>query len=142
MLACSKRHALTPVTAQLINHTGDVKVSDFGIVRELDPSDDDKASTFVGTLNYMSPERVSGGTYSYASDIWSFGLSLVTCALGRYPIDYTGTCHWRTHAPSLAPSPRGRPRRRGVLGPTERAAGEATAVAAARRVQRGVLRLR
>lgn len=48
-------HAL----AQLINHVGDVKVSDFGIVRELEHSLE-MANTFVGTLTYMSPERIAG----------------------------------------------------------------------------------
>lgn len=41
----------------LISHTGEVKVSDFGIVKELE-STADKANTFVGTLTYMSPERI------------------------------------------------------------------------------------
>lgn len=44
---------------QLINHVGDVKVSDFGIVRELEHSLE-MANTFVGTLTYMSPERIAG----------------------------------------------------------------------------------
>jgi len=57
----------------LINHWGEVKVSDFGIVRELDDSLA-QAKTFCGTLSYMSPERISGQEYSYDSDIWSFGL--------------------------------------------------------------------
>ena len=33
----------------------------------------------------MSPERISGKPYSYDSDIWSLGLSLVECASGRFP---------------------------------------------------------
>ena len=60
----------------LINHNGEVKVSDFGIVREME-STVAKANTFVGTLTYMSPERISGEAYSYASDLWSFGLSIL-----------------------------------------------------------------
>jgi serine/threonine protein kinase len=73
----------------LINHLGDVKVSDFGIVREMD-STLAKAHTFVGTLTYMSPERISGEEYSYESDVWSFGLSLMTIALGEYPFNTAG----------------------------------------------------
>ena len=34
---------------------------------------------------YMSPERIHGGQYSYASDIWSLGLSVVEAACGHFP---------------------------------------------------------
>jgi len=33
----------------------------------------DMAKTFIGTPNYMSPERLLGQQYGYASDIWSTG---------------------------------------------------------------------
>lgn len=36
-------------------------------------------------MTYMSPERIKGEEYSYDSDMWSLGLTLVECALGRYP---------------------------------------------------------
>ena len=39
-----------------------MKVSDFGIVRDLEGTNA-KASTFVGTLTYMSPERIAGEPY-------------------------------------------------------------------------------
>lgn len=34
----------------------------------------------------MSPERIQGNDYSYSSDVWSLGLSLMTVALGKLPI--------------------------------------------------------
>jgi mitogen-activated protein kinase kinase 3 len=68
----------------LINHFGEVKISDFGIVREMENSMA-KATTFVGTLTYMSPERIASEEYTYNSDVWSFGLSIMTCALGKFP---------------------------------------------------------
>ncbi|TMW62666.1 hypothetical protein Poli38472_005284 [Pythium oligandrum] len=68
----------------LINHFGEVKISDFGIVREMENSMA-KATTFVGTLTYMSPERIASEEYSYKSDVWSMGLSIMTCALGKFP---------------------------------------------------------
>ncbi len=33
----------------------------------------------------MSPERIKGDSYSFDSDLWSLGLTLVECALGRFP---------------------------------------------------------
>jgi serine/threonine protein kinase len=49
-----------------------------------------RTNTFVGTATYMSPERLTGDEYSYPCDIWSFGLSLLTVALGRLPLDTKG----------------------------------------------------
>ena len=73
----------------LINHRGEVKISDFGIVRELEHTQA-MASTFVGTLTYMSPERISGEAYRANSDVWSFGLSIMSVALGSYPLATKG----------------------------------------------------
>jgi mitogen-activated protein kinase kinase 1 len=39
----------------------------------------------VGTAAYMSPERISGSSYSYESDIWALGVTLWECSVGRYP---------------------------------------------------------
>ena len=33
----------------------------------------------------MSPERLQGDTYSYAADIWAFGLIVLELASGAYP---------------------------------------------------------
>jgi serine/threonine protein kinase len=33
----------------------------------------------------VSPERLSGTPYSYAADIWSFGMILIELASGAYP---------------------------------------------------------
>ncbi|ETV84687.1 serine/threonine protein kinase, variant 1 [Aphanomyces astaci] len=69
----------------LLNHQGDIKISDFGLARTLNDNAT-QTKTFVGTLLYMAPERIGGGDYAYPSDIWSFGLVLVSVALGRYPL--------------------------------------------------------
>ena len=47
--------------------------------------------TIVGTFKYMSPERILGKDYSYASDIWSLGLMLIECATGQYPFAAAGS---------------------------------------------------
>ena len=39
----------------------------------------------VGTVTYMSPERIRGERYSFDSDIWSLGLTVVEAAIGRFP---------------------------------------------------------
>ena len=69
----------------LLNSTGFVKLSDFGITKELGTGTYAQAGTQVGTLGYMSPERVRGEPYDYSSDIWSFGLIALEAAIGYYP---------------------------------------------------------
>ena len=68
----------------LLNLRGEARVSDFGCVAELQDSFG-KCGTFVGTVPYMSPERIQGQSYSYASDIWALGLTLHECAVGHFP---------------------------------------------------------
>ncbi|TGO10532.1 hypothetical protein BTUL_0132g00020 [Botrytis tulipae] len=78
----------------LVNTKGQVKICDFGVSGNLVAS---IAKTNIGCQSYMAPERISGGgisqaganpgggTYSVQSDIWSLGLSVIECAMGRYP---------------------------------------------------------
>jgi mitogen-activated protein kinase kinase len=77
----------------LVNTKGHVKICDFGVSGNLVAS---IAKTNIGCQSYMAPERISNGgtaqaggaavgTYSVQSDIWSLGLTIIECALGRYP---------------------------------------------------------
>ena len=75
----------------LINSKGEVKVTDFGVSAELQSSIA-MCGTFVGTFKYMSPERIKNRPYSYASDIWSFGLVISECATGIYPFQEHPNC--------------------------------------------------
>ncbi|EMC92331.1 hypothetical protein BAUCODRAFT_38378 [Baudoinia panamericana UAMH 10762] len=76
----------------LVNTKGQFKICDFGVSGNLVAS---IAKTNIGCQSYMAPERISSGgmaqagagagTYSVQSDIWSLGLTIIECALGRYP---------------------------------------------------------
>ncbi|EAW07234.1 mitogen-activated protein kinase kinase PBS2 [Aspergillus clavatus NRRL 1] len=77
----------------LVNSRGQIKICDFGVSGNLVAS---IAKTNIGCQSYMAPERIAGGgvqqsgapgggTYSVQSDIWSLGLTLIECAIGRYP---------------------------------------------------------
>ena len=46
----------------LVNSNGVVKISDFGVSGQLMNSRDQR-STWIGTVTYMSPERLRGGKY-------------------------------------------------------------------------------
>lgn len=77
----------------LVNSRGQVKICDFGVSGNLVAS---IARTNIGCQSYMAPERISGGglsatggiadgTYNVQSDIWSLGLTIIECAMGKYP---------------------------------------------------------
>ncbi|KAK1297997.1 Mitogen-activated protein kinase kinase 1 [Acorus calamus] len=72
----------------LINLKGEAKITDFGISAGLENSVA-MCATFVGTVTYMSPERIRNESYSYPADIWSLGLALFECGTGEFP--YTAT---------------------------------------------------
>ena len=70
----------------LMNSKGVVKIADFGVSKNT-AGTSDLSKTFVGTVGYMSPERIQGHKYNAKADIWSFGLSLLACALGAFPYE-------------------------------------------------------
>eukprot|EP00456_Euglypha_rotunda_P069307 TRINITY_DN6092_c0_g2_i6.p1 TRINITY_DN6092_c0_g2~~TRINITY_DN6092_c0_g2_i6.p1 ORF type:complete len:271 (-),score=22.60 TRINITY_DN6092_c0_g2_i6:22-771(-) len=68
----------------LLHHDGECKIADFGLMTQLRDTMD-QTSTFMGTLAYLSPERVSAGGYGLPSDTWAVGMTLIFCALGQLP---------------------------------------------------------
>lgn len=99
-----KLHRDIKASNVLISKSGEVKISDFGLAKDLDCTAD-LASTFVGTLLYMSPERIAGKPYSYASDIWSLGLTLFACAAGQLPLPVAEGYWGVVHAVQTLPPP-------------------------------------
>ena len=69
-------------------------ITDFGLAR-IDPTsmafDETRSATVIGhvagTLAYMSPEQMIGGSVTAASDIYSFGIVLFEMATGKMPFD-------------------------------------------------------
>lgn len=70
----------------LMNSMGQVKLSDFGISRELENSQA-MSDTSVGTFRYMSIERLQGEKYNSSSDLWSVGIMLIELWNMRYPFE-------------------------------------------------------
>ena len=68
----------------LVNSRGIVKLADFGIARKMEDGQS-VAESFIGTFEYMAPERVAGGKYTFKSDVWSLGLTIHAVAIGHYP---------------------------------------------------------
>lgn len=73
----------------LINSRKQVKIADFGVSTILAQTMG-LCNSSVGTIPYMSPERIdtdkNHGKYDgYAGDIWSFGVSILEFYTGRFP---------------------------------------------------------
>ncbi|KAL0225503.1 hypothetical protein RCL1_003415 [Eukaryota sp. TZLM3-RCL] len=89
-------------TNLLASRDGSVKLADFGLTVKTRDGIASIASlgvgynpggyggdTFVGSLAYMSPERITDGRCTFASDVWSAGLTLLEMAIGKYPYENT-----------------------------------------------------
>lgn len=82
----------------LINSAKNVKIADFGVSRILSQTMG-TCSSSVGTIAYMSPERINtdlnkGHYDGYAGDIWSLGVSILEFYLGRFPFQVNGQGDW------------------------------------------------
>ncbi|CAN7104920.1 unnamed protein product [Brassica rapa subsp. narinosa] len=82
----------------LINSNNNVKIADFGVSRVLAQTLSPCKSS-VGTIAYMSPERINTdlnqGMYDgCAGDIWSFGVSVLEFFLGRFPFNVSRLGDW------------------------------------------------
>lgn len=65
-----------------------VKLTDFGFVREFNPTKRTFLSTVCGTTSYMAPEMLQSNKYSgFAVDIWAMGVVLYAMVYGQLPFD-------------------------------------------------------
>lgn len=71
----------------LINHFGEVKVTDFGIAMALSSSTITHTNSVLGSVHYLSPEQARGGLATKKSDIYSLGVVLFELVTGRMPFE-------------------------------------------------------
>jgi serine/threonine-protein kinase len=80
----------------IITPSGQLKILDFGLAKQMRPSDsvDNNAPTatllstpghVLGTMPYMSPEQVQGEPLDGRSDIFSLGVTLYEMLAGKHP---------------------------------------------------------
>src|ERR1700694_1002540 len=78
----------------MVSHDGFVKILDFGLAKLTLPSGElsetsptvawqTRPGVVMGTMQYMSPEQVSGGRLDFRSDQFSFGLVLYEMVTGK-----------------------------------------------------------
>ncbi|KAJ5073982.1 ankyrin repeat-containing protein [Anaeramoeba ignava] len=59
----------------LLDKNENAKITDFGLSKTID-STRNQLNTFVGTVNWMAPEVMSGEKYSFPADIYALGMIL------------------------------------------------------------------
>ena len=68
----------------MVGPDGEVKLLDFGVVK-IEGARMTRTGQVLGTVDYMSPERLSMGEATSATDVWSLGVTLMEAATGRHP---------------------------------------------------------
>ena len=77
----------------LLTDENSVKLLDFGlaVIRERTDSFKDNEEDMVsGTIPYMAPELIQGGSPSTSSDLYAFGMIAYELIAGRYPFEFDG----------------------------------------------------
>ncbi len=72
----------------LLDERDNPKLTDFGIARALDTTQESRANSYLGTAAYSSPEQLQGHRVTPKSDIYSLGATLYHAATGGAP--FTG----------------------------------------------------
>jgi serine/threonine-protein kinase len=72
----------------LLTADGRIKVADFGLARAQSAAGHTRAGLLIGTVSYVPPEQVTGGSTGPGGDVYSAGVMLFEMLTGRLP--FTG----------------------------------------------------
>jgi serine/threonine-protein kinase len=71
----------------MVTVDGTVKITDFGIARQLSAASQTQTGMVMGTAYYISPEQASGQGVTPSADLYSLGVVAFECLAGRVPFD-------------------------------------------------------
>ncbi len=90
----------------MVDSSGKVKITDFGIAKILGDSKLTKTGTGAGSLHYMSPEQIEGRPIDARTDIYSLGITLYQMITGKVPFsDESEFVVMRAHLDQTPTSP-------------------------------------
>ena len=69
----------------LVDRSGNVKITDFGIAMALSATSITQTNSVLGSVHYLSPEQARGGMANKKSDIYSLGIVMFELLTGRLP---------------------------------------------------------
>jgi len=69
----------------MVDSSGRVKITDFGIAKILGDSKLTKTGTGAGSIHYMSPEQIEGRQIDARTDIYSLGITIYQMLTGAVP---------------------------------------------------------
>ncbi|MFD3758857.1 serine/threonine-protein kinase [Streptomyces sp. NPDC058622] len=98
----------------LLAKDGRVLLTDFGIAAIEGDSSITRTGEIVGSIDYLAPERVTGGAPDPSSDLWSLGATLYTAVEARSPFRRTSPISSLQAVVNDEPPPQ---RQSGALGP-------------------------
>ncbi|MBK1788812.1 serine/threonine-protein kinase [Prauserella cavernicola] len=74
----------------LVAQDGRIKLTDFGIARNVSEVTMTHTGTMLGSPAFIAPEVASGGAVTYTADLWGLGATLFAATEGRPPYDVNG----------------------------------------------------
>ncbi|MFF4196451.1 protein kinase [Nonomuraea sp. NPDC001831] len=98
----------------LLREDGRSVLTDFGIAAVRESTSLTATGSFIGSPEYMAPERINGHEGDPASDLWSLGMLLYVAVEGRHPLRRSTTLATLAAVLNQEVPP---PERAGPLGP-------------------------
>ncbi|MDR7301361.1 serine/threonine-protein kinase [Haloactinomyces albus] len=98
----------------LLGEHGRIKISDFGISRNLSEASLTRTGIMLGTPAFIAPEVAAGDSVGIAADLWGLGATLFAASEGHPPYDSDGNPMATVSAVVHGPVPE--PSRTGPLG--------------------------